>query len=405
MGFVATVREAAANTPARRNRVLDLWRAVSILVVVLGHWTMAAVTVRDGGLVPGHLLVLAGWTHPLTWAFQVMPVFFLVDVYANGRSWRSARERATPYGAWLRGRARRLTLPVVPVLLFWPAAGWLALQAGVDWRTLRLATSVALVPTWFLAAHVLVVALAPATVRLWERWGWWSVVAGGLASVARRLLLLAGTGLATAVLLVQAGPYPVSMVGLDTSAVDNTYPTRVTLLFLGMAQAGLLLLLDPLARRLVQGRRAWTLVVAVNARIMTVYLWHVTAMVLVIAASLLVGGVGLRARPLGASWWWSRPLWFLVLAVVTTAFVAGLGRLETVGPDPRPAPPAWRPLLAVAGVCAGLAALAVVGAVDSDGLSWVLFLVPVLAVVAGGLVRSPGLPRDARPDGITRPRR
>ena len=134
MGFVATVREAAANTPARRNRVVDLWRAVSILVVVLGHWTMAAVTVRDGGLVPGHLLVLAGWTHPLTWAFQVMPVFFLVGGYANGRSWRSARERATPYGAWLRGRARRLTLPVVPVLLFWPAAGWLALQAGVDWR-------------------------------------------------------------------------------------------------------------------------------------------------------------------------------------------------------------------------------------------------------------------------------
>ncbi|MBY9076304.1 acyltransferase [Nocardioides sp. WL0053] len=445
MGFVATVREEAANTPARRNRVVDLWRAVSILVVVLGHWTMAAVTVRDGGLVPGHLLVLAGWTHPLTWAFQVMPVFFLVGGYANGRSWRSARERATPYGAWLRGRARRLTLPVVPVLLFWPAAGWLALQAGVDWRTLRLATSVALVPTWFLAAYVLVVALAPATVWLWERWGWWSVVAGGLAagtvdvvslgsgsvavgfvnyllvwgtlhqlgyawldgrlaSVARRLLL-AGTGLAAAVLLVQAGPYPVSMVGLDTSAVDNTYPTRVTLLFLGMAQAGLLLLLDPLAGRLVQGRRAWTLVVAVNARIMTVYLWHVTAMVLVIAASLVVGGVGLRARPLGASWWWSRPLWFLVLAVVTTAFVAGLGRLETVGPDPRPAPPAWRPLLAVAGVCAGLAALAVVGAVDSDGLSWVLFLVPVLAVVAGGLVRRPGLTHDARRAGITRPRR
>ena len=94
-----------------------------------------------------------------------------------------------------------------------------------------------------------------------------------------------------------------------------------------------------------------------------------------------------------------------MLAVVTTAFVAVLGRLETVGPDPRPAPPAWRPLLAVAGVCAGLAALAVVGAVDSDGLSWVLFLVPVLAVVAGGLVRRPGLTHDARPAGITRPRR
>ena len=296
-------------------------------------------------------------------------------------------------------------------------------------------------PTWFLAAYVLVVALAPATVRLWERWGWWSVVAGGLAagtvdvvslgsgsvavgfvnyllvwgtlhrwlrlagrrlaSVARRLLL-AGR-LATAVLLVQAGPYPVSMVGLDTSAVDNTYrPGDAAVPRHGAGGCSCCSTRSPGGAG--AGAPGVDLVVAVNARIMTVYLWHVTAMVLVIAASLLVGGVGLRARPLGASWWWSRPLWFLVLAVVTTAFVAVLGRLETVGPDPRPAPPAWRPLLAVAGVCAGLAALAVVGAVDSDGLSWVLFLVPVLAVVAGGLVRRPGSPTTHGPP-ITRPRR
>ena len=121
MGFVATVREAAANTPAGRNRVVDLWRAVSILVVVLGHWTMAAVTVRDGELVPGHLLVLAGWTHPLTWALQVMPVFFLVGGYANALSWRSARARGVAYAGWLRSRLRRLLVPVVPLLL---AAGY-----------------------------------------------------------------------------------------------------------------------------------------------------------------------------------------------------------------------------------------------------------------------------------------
>ena len=35
-------------------------------------------------------------------------------------------------------------------------------------------------PTWFLAAYVVVCAVAPATLWLWERTGWWSV-AGGLA--------------------------------------------------------------------------------------------------------------------------------------------------------------------------------------------------------------------------------
>ena len=45
---LATVRDLAAATPATRNRVVDLLRAAAILVVVLGHWLIAAVTVRYG---------------------------------------------------------------------------------------------------------------------------------------------------------------------------------------------------------------------------------------------------------------------------------------------------------------------------------------------------------------------
>ena len=41
------VRDLAAATPASRNRVVDLLRAAAIVVVVLGHWLMAAVVVRD----------------------------------------------------------------------------------------------------------------------------------------------------------------------------------------------------------------------------------------------------------------------------------------------------------------------------------------------------------------------
>ncbi len=116
---LTTVRTLAAATPATRNRVVDLLRAGAICVVVLGHWLIAAVVVRDGELVPGHLLELASWTHPLTWVFQVMPVFFLVGGYANALSWRSARTRDVPYAGWLRSRLRRLLVPVVPLLLTW----------------------------------------------------------------------------------------------------------------------------------------------------------------------------------------------------------------------------------------------------------------------------------------------
>ena len=56
---------------------MDLLRAVSIVIVVLGHWTMAAVT-ADAGIHAGNILSLADWTHPFTWLFPVMPVFFVV---------------------------------------------------------------------------------------------------------------------------------------------------------------------------------------------------------------------------------------------------------------------------------------------------------------------------------------
>jgi hypothetical protein len=78
-------------TPDSRNRVVDFLRALAILVVAFGHWTAAAVVVRDGTLVPNQILNIASWTHPLTWVIQVMPVFFLVGGYANALSWRSAQ--------------------------------------------------------------------------------------------------------------------------------------------------------------------------------------------------------------------------------------------------------------------------------------------------------------------------
>src|SRR5918994_4593444 len=171
MTFLSRARQVAEATPTSRNRVVDLVRVLSILVVVFGHWLMAAITFEEGEIVPGHLLELASWTHPLTWVFQVMPLFFFVGGYSNALSWRSARGRGDPYGAWLRARLLRLALSVVPLLLVWTIGGWVGLRLGLDWEILQLASRVALVPTWFLAAYVVIVTLAPPLLALWERAG------------------------------------------------------------------------------------------------------------------------------------------------------------------------------------------------------------------------------------------
>ena len=177
---------------------------------------------------------------------------------------------------------------------------------------LQLASQVALVPTWFLAAYVVIVTIAPLGLWVWDRWGSWSIVAGvtlaglcdwlsigldvvpvgflnyvfvwgtvhqlgyawldGTLDGVWRRLLMAGIGLAGTLLLVGVGPYPVAMVGLDTTEITNSYPPRVTLAFLGMFQSGLALALEGPLQRLMARRAAWTFVVGVSARIMTLYL-------------------------------------------------------------------------------------------------------------------------------------
>ena len=427
----SAVERIAAATPASRNRVVDLARVVALAVVVLGHWLLAAVWIDEGDLRTGAILDLAVWTHPLTWLFQVMPVFFLVGGYANGRSWRAARRRGEAWPQWLRARLRRLLVPVVPLLAVWVVVLAVALAAGADPGILRTASQTALVPTWFLAAYVVVCALAPLTLWVWERAGWWSVLGGlalggavdaaslGTGSLAvgfanyvvvwstvhqlgyawldgrvggtGRRLGMAVVGLVGLLLLVRFGPYPVSMVGLDDAAVNNSYPTRATLAFLGLAQGGVLLALEPLLQRWMARPRPWARTVILGSRIMSVYLWHLTVMVLVIGAAMLLAPWALGAEPLTATWWLTRPLWWGALAAATMGVVALVGRFERPRPDRESRPPAaWRPVAATVLACGGLGFMAALGLVGPDGLHWWWAVLPVAGVL---LLGGPLLPR------------
>lgn len=417
--------DLARQTPSYRNRYVDLLRAASILVVVFGHWLMAAPFIAPDGLRIDHLLNVAPWTHYLTWILQVMPIFFFVGGYSNAQSWRSSQRKGEPYGAWLRARLRRLVLPVLPLLAVWTAGALLLLRSGFDPALLRLGSQAALVPVWFLATYVVVVAFTPLTLGWWERWEWGSIVVTAalaglvdlislglgwgtlgyvnyllvwgsvhslgyawadskLGGVARRIALSAA-GLVAAALLVGFGPYPVAMVGLDTAGVNNTQPPKITLFLLGVFQAGLLLALEGPARRWLERERNWAAVVLLNGRIMTVYLWHLTAMVALIGGSLLAGGFGLRVAVNTPSWWLTRPLWIGANIVATVPFLLVFGRYERPNPDYRPAPPVWQPVAAVVATCAGLGLLAYYGIADEDGLNGVAITLPFAAALAGGI--------------------
>ena len=147
----------AEKTPAKRNRCVDFLRAVSILVVVMGHWLMAAPWVDAEGVHISHLLDVSPWARWLTWVMQVMPIFFFVGGYSNGISWDAACRDGTLYRDWLSSRLTRLLGPVLVLVLFWIVTASVAQGAGVSAGMTRVGSQVALVPTWFLAVYALVI--------------------------------------------------------------------------------------------------------------------------------------------------------------------------------------------------------------------------------------------------------
>jgi fucose 4-O-acetylase-like acetyltransferase len=167
----ARARRLAAETPDSRNRYVDFLRAASIVVVVIGHWLMAAPSVERGEFTLSDMLQIAPWTRWLTWIFQVMPLFFIVGGYANAASWEGARAAGRGYDWWLSRRLRRLVRPVVPVLLAWCAIAFVAPRMGLSARSIEIGSQTAFVPTWFLSVYVMVVVAAPAMYALWRRLG------------------------------------------------------------------------------------------------------------------------------------------------------------------------------------------------------------------------------------------
>ncbi|HTW13882.1 MAG TPA: acyltransferase [Nocardioides sp.] len=409
---------------APRDRVVDLVRAVAIVMVVLGHWLKQGLYVDDAGVLHrAGLLGRAEWTHPVTWVFQVMPLIFLVGGYVNALSWRHSSARGIGYGGWLRSRVNRLLAPLLPLLAFWAVAGIGAGSVGLGRDWLHVGSDTALLATWFLAVYAPVVALVPLTLRAWERWRWQSfltcVAAAGVVdaltiatgdrllvgavnvllvwgalhqlgyawldrAAPRRsvLILVAACALAVNVLLVWPGPYGVSLVGVSGHGLNNTYPTRVTVLLLGVAQAAILALLAPACARLASHPAVWRAVVVVDRHAMTIYLWHLTVLAVLAGVCRHLDGLGLRVDPASGSWWLLRPAWLTALAISTAVVVLLLGRVERHAAAPAPGPGPLVPLLEVLVLTGCLAALAADGLVVGDDNRWWVPATGVVVLVA-----------------------
>ena len=176
------------------------------------------------------------------------------------------------------------------------------------------------------------------------------------------LLACSAAGFIILYLLISKGPYPLAMVGSPDEGLSNTLPPKITLIALGIFQFGLLLALERPMRRVLESLRLWTATVLVNSMIMTLYLWHITIMVLLGSVLYFANGFGFGIEPGTSAWWWTRPVWIGVLLLLLFPAALALSPLERKGRSPdAKIPPAARQIAGAILLCLGISLLAVFG--------------------------------------------
>lgn len=416
--FAAPQRTSRPATPPIRDRSVDVIRSACLVLVVLLHATMVGVTVTGGAPVFENALETA-WFAPVSWFVQMMPLFFIAGGFTAIGSWRRARAAGTRPAQWVSARMSRLFAPALVVMLT-IAAGLLALTlSGVPAEIVSEAGWRISQSMWFLGVFALCQALVPALARWHERspttalgalvaavaiadvsrfatgipafgylnlafaWlavqqlGFWAADGRLAALRIRTRALLAQACLAAAVILVIAGPYPANMYA-------NQDPPTLVLVLLGGAQLALLSLAQPWLRRLYDRPAVAAIVDWIGARAMTIYLWHMPALIALAGVGVLLSLGGFLSLPAlhSPEWWLTRPGWLAIVVVSVALLARATARFERRSPGV-PSGRVWR---------ASLAAVAGVGSVVLvfiAGLGW-----PTALVSAGLAAAAVRLAKD-----------
>jgi fucose 4-O-acetylase-like acetyltransferase len=408
---------SAAVSPARvvpegRDLTLDLTRVACVILVVFVHILFTGVGRRaDGSLLIERTVEGQSWFDAASWVLNIMPLFFVVGGYAARAGWRSAERRGQNAVGFVRLRLARLARPAIPVFVFFTVALGATRLLGIDPTLVDTIAIGVGSPLWFLAAYLLVQALAPWMIGLHTRFGARVLAvlfAGVLATDALRFLVAGGilglgrvpsTGYGMGAELFgipnvafvwlfaqqigfflfdgwftrrRTGPLLgiiaagylaigglVSLGGYSANMLTNQWPPTAPLAILAVVQACALTLLHRPLTALMRTRAAQGAVLLVGSRLMTVYLWHLPMIMALIGVQLLLP-VPMPA-PGSALWWWTRvPFLLVVLAAVwlLSLWLVRFEKAPALGPQPS----------------RGVTAVAVV-----------LFLLPILAITAYGL--------------------
>lgn len=390
--------EVAAQTPHDRDRAIDVIRIGSLLGVVAGHTVMATSIISDGVLHWDNLLTTSVAFQAATWVFQIMPLFFFAGAAASMASWRAD----VSWGQWLMKRCIRLFRPVFYYLTFW-AVSLTMLHQVLPPHVYDPVAGVSTQLLWFLGAYVLMLAAMPLLIQIttvvrliagvtavyllvagvdavrltepgWQVLGYLNLTVWlipGMFGVAYRRGLLrpdialrtALVVLATNVALVAFGPYTVSLVGIEGQRLTNMSPPSLLLAGHAIMMCCLIIAAIPAISRWARRPRVWWLTVIGNSGAMTLYLWHMPAL---LGIHLLFDVTGHPRYPGQADFLAISVAQLLIMAALVAVLFVALRPLEN---NPLPG---WDGPIAVSGargVSAGIL-LCVAGIATLASVKW-----------------------------------
>jgi surface polysaccharide O-acyltransferase-like enzyme len=358
---------------SKRDLTLDIARVFCVVLVVVIHLLMVGVGNGPDGLVVSRPLENESWFWIGTWFGQIMPLFFVVGGFASFTAWRSLQRRGGTAADYVRNRVLRLAQPALPLFLFYVVVVGVATLIQIDPELLGTVVAGAGFPLWFLAAYTACQALVPLMARLhatrprltvvallalvvlfdtlrftigitelglpnmvfvWllaQQIGFW--YADGWFA-ARNGWQLAGITVASYAVLA-AVSLPDGWYSNDMLA--NLNPPTLPLVCLALAQACILRALKPWLARLMNTHAARAVVFLVGTRLMTIYLWHLPIIIILSGIALLIPGAS--PEPASPAWWWTRPIFFVLVFAALFALSFLVARWEApreVGITPPP---------------------------------------------------------------------
>ncbi len=355
-----------------------------MLIVIIFHTLLWQVL-----LVDGRIQVVPWAPGPVWWAISwictIIPVFFVAAGYANAvvvDKWRSS---GAGYGKFLTLRGSRLLGPMTLVVIVFATLASVAAWLGWVQEASTLSRQFAQV-LWFAVVYLLLLAAAPLTVWLHDRFGGWVMLPPLLALIVVDVLVrltgnlelqwlnlafvwplthqwgiayhrgwfrgwrtpalfgLLGVGIALIAILVNWFHYPQAAVAWADVPVANLLPPTLAITLLGFCQTSVMALLEKLGVADRLSHRTARTVQLANAMLLSVYLWHIPA---IVACAGLLAGLSLlfpAAAPVLLN-----PVLLIVMVLAAVALaVPQLARLELrMIPSPGPGDP--HELAAVAG--------------------------------------------------------